>query len=219
MFVCDVPRSKSDFLKIADMENELFDGMALSPDNSLAIFDFCPEVYSAIYGELGEIVGYSSVFLMRQEYAFQFISGELTEPDLTPNMLFSLSDPDFRTGHAYVGSVVVKDGFSMVTRSILLASLLSWRMTQMTRLALPRLPVFMIAVSDQGEQMVRFVGAKRLNDGARRKDGKAVYGRTITPGFMARANASLHRCMSAGLVQMEFDNCYKAEGMVEAPVC
>lgn len=218
MFVCDVPRSRSDFLKINDMENSLFEGMALSREGALAIFDFCPEVYSALYGEMGEIVGYSSVFLMRQEYASQFISGALAEPDLTPDMLYPLSDPRYRTGHAYVGSVVVKDGFSMVTRSILLASLLSWRMTQMTRLALPRLPVFMIAVSEQGEQMVRFVGAKRLNDGAGRKDGKAVYGRTITPGFMARANASLHRCVSAGLVQMEFDNCYKAEAMAEAPV-
>jgi hypothetical protein len=217
-FLCEVPRNASDMMNIATLERELFGGMALSVESALNLYEFCPEIYSALYCEGNTIAGYSSVFPMKAEYAEEFIAGRLTEPELQPHMLLPPSAPDFQRSRAYVGSVVVRDDYGLVTRSILLAGLLSWRMTQMTHLSLRRMPVFMMAVSEQGSQMVRFVGAKKLNDGAIRKDGKAIYGRTVTPGFLTRANASLQRCMSAGLVQMRFDNCHKAKALETAPV-
>jgi hypothetical protein len=210
MFVCDVPRSTDDFLEIMKTEHRLFGEMALSEADAMNIFDFCPEIYSAIYNDSQTIVGYSSIFPMQEQYASDFISGSIGEPDLKPHMLVKSNSEYINTSLAYIGSVVVLEQYGAITRSILLASLLSWRMTQMSRLALRRMPVFMIAVSDQGDQMVRFVGARKLNDGSKRKDGKSVFGRSITPGFMARANNSLQRCMAAGLVQMKFDNCHEA---------
>lgn len=209
MFVCDVPRSQEDFSDIIKMERNLFGDLALREKDAIEIFEFCPEFYSALYDTDGSIAGYSSIFPMKEAYASEFINGALSEPELKPYMLTAAASLDMEKSLAYVSSVVVSDKFGAITRSILLASLLSWRMTQMSRLALRRIPVFMIAVSDQGDQMVRFAGAKKLRDGAARKDGKTVFGRTITPGFLARANSSLQRCMAAGLVQMNFQNCHE----------
>ncbi|MGC1860806.1 MAG: hypothetical protein WA733_06685, partial [Methylocystis sp.] len=167
----------------------MFGELALSDENAKRIFDFCPEFYSAIYDDTGAIIAYSSAFPLKSEHASDLISGAMTEPDLEPDMLIS-AEGSIEKSKVYIGSVVVSDRFDPFTRSILLSSLLSWRVTQMTQLAVSRLSVFMLTVSEEGDRMVHFVGAKKLNDGAKRKDGKSVYGRTITPGFIARASRS-----------------------------
>jgi hypothetical protein len=209
MFVCDVPRSAPDFLSLIGTERRLFGEFALSDAKALSIFEFCPEFYSAIYANDGSIVAYSSAFPLKTEYASDLISGAMAESDLEPEMLISTEGP-IGNSKVYIGSVVVADHFDPITRAILLSSLLSWRMIQMTHLALSRLSVFMVTVSEQGDQMVRFVRAKKLNDGTNRKDGKSVYGRTITPGFVARASSSLERCANGRLVQMRYERRQKA---------
>jgi hypothetical protein len=208
MFVCDVPRSLADFLSLMSTERRLFGELALSDENAKRIFDFCPEFYSAIYDDTGAIIAYSSAFPLRSEHASDLISGAMTEPDLEPDMLIS-AEGSIEKSKVYIGSVVVSDRFNPFTRSILLSSLLSWRVTQMTQLAVSRLSVFMVTVSEEGDRMVHFVGAKKLNDGAKRKDGKSVYGRTITPGFIARASRSLERCANGRFVEMRFERCHK----------
>jgi hypothetical protein len=60
-------------------------------------------------------------------------------------------------------------------------------------------------VAEQGERMIRYVGAKQLNDGINRKDGLPVYGRVVTPGFLSRAAATMERCLNSRVVQMNLD--------------
>ncbi len=208
MFTCKVPTA-NDIHGLIAIEHRLFEGISLSERRILEVHEFCPEFFCVLRDDNANIVGYSSVFTMKPEEASRFIAGELSEPDLAPDLLLTPSDANFCTTHAYVGSVVIDGDFNILTRSALLASLLSWRMTQMTRLALRRLPVFMMSASEQGSQLVRFIGARTIADGAERGDGMAIYGRTITPGFLNRANKALRRCLSSGFVKMDFANCHE----------
>jgi hypothetical protein len=206
MFTCKVP-DKVGILRLANIEHKLFEGISLSPDRLQAIHEFCPEMFCVIENDDNDVVGYSSVFTMMPEQALRFISGEISEPDLSPELLTPPSAANFNKTHAYVASVVVVGDFNVITRSVLLASLLSWRMTQMTRLELRRVPVFMISASEHGSQLVRFVGARILREAADRGGGNAIYGRTITPSFMNHANKALQRCLSSGFVKMDFAGC------------
>jgi hypothetical protein len=206
MFTCKVP-DEVGIRRLTKIERQLFEGISLSTERLFEIHNFCPEMFCVIENEDTNIVGYSTIFTMAPDQALHFISGKISEPDLSPELLITPSDKNFSETHAYIGSVVVTGDFNVITRSVLLASLLSWRMTQMTRLALRRLPVFMISASENGSQLVRFVGARVLKEAAEREDGSAVYGRTITPSFMKRANKALHRCLSSGFVKMDFSGC------------
>lgn len=208
MFTCKVP-DEAGIRHLATIEQQLFNGIALSAEGILKIYDFCPEMFCVIENDDGNIVGYSSIFTMLPDEALRFIAGDFSEPDLVPELLISPEHENFSKTHAYVGSVVIIGDFNIITRSVLLASLLSWRMKQMTRLALRRLPVFMISASEQGSQLVRFVGARTLKDAAERRDGNAIYGRTITPSFLAHANKALQRCLSSGFVKMDFAGCHE----------
>lgn len=186
MFVCNVRKDRTEFVEIVRMENKLFGDLALRERDALDIFELCPECYSALYDSEGIIDGYSAVFPMKATYASAFINGSLSEPEIRPGMLARPDTPEFSESHCYISSVVVSDRLGAITRSMLLTSLLSWRMSQMSRLSLRRIPIFMITASEQGDQMVGFSGAKMLRDGSTRRDGKAVFGRSKTPGFMAR---------------------------------
>ncbi|QGM44668.1 hypothetical protein [Methylocystis heyeri] len=209
MFTCKVP-DEAGIRRLTKIEHHLFDGVSLSKERIREIHEFCPEMFCVIENEDANIVGYSTIFTMAPEQALHFISGSISEPDLSPELLITPSDDNFSKTHAYIGSVVVTGDFNVITRSVLLSSLLSWRMTQMTRLALRRLPVFMIAASENGSQLIRFVGARILKEAAEREDGAPVYGRTITPSFMNRANKALQRCLSSGFVKMDYSGCSRS---------
>jgi hypothetical protein len=211
MFVCEIPRRRSDVSKIAEIEQRLFGDITLRESDALPVYEKCSEYYCVLYDQSGEVSGYSIIFPMQENFYSEFIKGSITEEDIKPYMLLCPKSPEFTKAHHYVSSVVVLNHFDVITRSILVTSLLSWRMTQMDRLSLRRVPVFMMTATEEGDQMVRFVGAKKISDGKNRKDRKAVYGRTITPGFVMRANAKLHRCLTNGLVRMNFENCCEAK--------
>jgi hypothetical protein len=208
MFTCKVP-DEAGIRHLASIEHKLFEGISLSTDRLQKIYEFCPEMFCVLENDDGSVVGYSTIFTMLPDDAQRLISGDLAEPDLAPELLIAPKDENFSKSHGYIGSVVITGEFNIITRSVLLASLLSWRMKQMTRLALRRFPVFMISASEQGSQLVRFVGARTLKDGAERRDGNAIYGRTITPSFLNHANRALQRCLSSGFVKMDFAGCHE----------
>ena len=168
------------------------------------IFKSRPEIYTAILGPDDAVAAYSSAYPLKREWAEALIAGDITEPDLTPSMLLRRHD-GLEGSCVYVGSVVVVSTNDPLTKAILLASLLSWRVQQLRAASVKRLSVFMTPVADQGERMIRYIGAKQLNDGTNRKDGYPVYGRIITPGFLSRATSMMERCLNSRVVQMNLD--------------
>jgi hypothetical protein len=100
---------------------------------------------------------------------------------------------------------VVGGDYDAITKSVLLASMFSWRVQQLHHVAVGRLSVMMTAVTKQGERMIRKFGAKQLNGSAHRKDGYAVYGREVTPRFLYRATVVMDKCLNSGIVQMNRD--------------
>lgn len=87
-------------------------------------------------------------------------------------------------------------------KSVLLASMFSWRAQQLHHVSINRLSVMMTAATKQGERLIRRMGARQLNAVANRKDGYAVYGRAITPRFLRRATATIEKCLNSNVVQM-----------------
>ena len=106
--------------------------------------------------------------------------------------------------YVYVGSVVVGHQYDGLTKATLLASLLSWRSRQLRDAAIKRLSIIMVGVSDQGDRLIRYVGAKKLRDGFERKDGYPIYGRKVTRGFLLRATNSIERCINSRMVVMDY---------------
>jgi hypothetical protein len=150
------------------------------------------------------VAAYSSAYPLKREWAEAFIAGDITEPDLMPSMLLARHD-GLEGSCVYIGSVVVVSQNDPLTKAILLASLLSWRVQQLKAASVKRLSVFMTPVAEQGERMIRLIGAKQMSDGTCRKDRYPVYGRVITPGFLSRATATMERCLNSHFVQMNLD--------------
>jgi len=204
MFVCGVPKDSGEFSRLLCVERRLFGDLSLSSAMADSIFRFRPEIYSAILGQGESVAAYTSAFPLKPEWADAFIAGDVTEPDLTPGMLLGRHDC-LEGARVYIGSVVIDSACNPLMKSTLLASLVAWRVRQMRAASVKRLSVMMTAVTKRGERMIRSVGARQLNDGANRKDGHAIYGREITPGFLGRVTAAMERCLNSGLVQMDFD--------------
>jgi len=168
------------------------------------IFKFRPEIYTVILGPQQTVAAYSSAFPLKRKWAEAFVAGDVTEPELTPDMLLGRQDC-LDDACVYIGSVVVASNYNPLMKATLLASLFSWRMQQLRDTSVRRLVVIMTAATKQGERMIRAVGAKPLNGGANRKDGYTVYERQITPGFLYRATAVMERCLNSRIVQMNFE--------------
>ena len=204
MFVCGVPRDSSEFSRLVSVEQGLFGGLSVPPQMAHEIFEFRPEIYTAVVAPDQSVAAYSSAYPLKAHWAEEFVAGHVTEPELTSDMLLERQDSHERSC-VYVGSVVVASNYDPFTKSILLASLFSWRVQQMRHASIDRLSLIMTAVTKQGERMIRRIGARQLNDGAHRKDGHAIYGREITPRFLVRATAMMAQCLGDGIVQMSFE--------------
>jgi hypothetical protein len=201
MFICGIPTSSDEFSRVLSVEQSLFGDLSVPPVMAYEIFNARPEIYSAIIGPNDTVAAYSSVYPLKRECAEAFIAGDITEPDLTLSMLLGRND-DHEGSYAYIGSVVAVSRYDTLSRTTLLTSLLSWRVQQLKAASVKRLSVFMTPVTEQGERLVRLVGARQLNDGANRKDGYSIYGRAITPGFLSLAIATMERCLNGHVVQM-----------------
>jgi hypothetical protein len=204
MLVCGVPKNSDEFSRIHSVEQSLFGNLSLSPAMADDIFKFCPEIYTVIVGAQQTVAAYSSAFPLKRKWAQAFIAGDITEPDLTPDMLLGRHDC-LQDCCIYIGSVVVASTYDSLMKATLLASLCSWRIQQLQATSANRLTVVMTAATKQGQRMIRSAGAKPLNDGANRKDGHTVYGRQITLGFLCRVTAAMERCLNSGIVQMNLD--------------
>jgi hypothetical protein len=204
MFVCGVPKDSSEFARVLKVEQGLFGDLSLPPSMAHQMFDFRPEIYAAVVGPDDSVAAYSSIYPLKKKWADAFVAGDVTEPDLTTDMLLTRQDCHERSS-IYIGSVVVGGNYDPITKSVLLASMFSWRVQQLHHVAVGRLSVMMTAVTKQGERMIRKFGAKQLNGGARRRDGYAVYGREITPRFLYRATLVMEKCLNSGMVEMDRD--------------
>jgi hypothetical protein len=189
---------------VLKVEQELFGALSLAPATAHEIFEFRPEVYAAVVGPEDRVAAYSSIYPLKKKWADAFVAGDITEPDLTAAMLLTRQDCH-EGSNIYIGSVVVDSTYDPIMKSVLLASMFSWRVQQLRHVSVGRLSVMMTAVSKQGERMIRKFGASELNAGANRKDGYAVYGRDVTPRFLFRATAAMERCLNSGIVQMNRD--------------
>ncbi len=216
MFVCGVPRDSSEFTRVLEVEQGLFGDLSLPRAMAHQMFEFRPEIYAAVLGPDDSVAAYSSIYPLKKKWADAFVAGDVTEPDLTTDMLLTRQDCHERSS-IYIGSVVVGDNYDPITKSVLLASLFSWRVQQLHHVAIGRLSVMMTAVTKQGERMIRKFGARQLNGGAHRKDGYAVYGREVTPRFLYRATLVMDKCLNSGIVRMDRDFVPNTGAAIRAP--
>jgi hypothetical protein len=201
MFVCGVPKDSSEFSRVLKVEQGLFGDNALPAAMAHQIFEFRPEIYAAVLGPDDSVAAYSSVFPLKKEAAEAFVAGDITEPELTTAMLLTRQDCH-ECASIYIGTLAVGDNYDPIMKSVLLASMFSWRAQQLNHVAINRLSVMMTAATKQGERLIRRMGATQLNASANRKDGYAVYGRAITPRFLRRATATIEKCLNNGVVRM-----------------
>jgi hypothetical protein len=204
MFVCGIPNNSDEFSRVLTVEQKLFGGLSIPPAVAQAIFKIRPEIFTAVVGRGASVAAYSSAYPLQQQWAQALIAGDITEPELTPDMLLGRHDCH-EDSCVYIGSVVIDGDYDPLTKAILLSSLLSWRAQQLRDASIKRLSVIMTGVTKQGERLIRYVGAKQLNDGVNRKDGHPIYGRRITPGFLHRATAVIERCLNSRIVEMNLN--------------
>jgi hypothetical protein len=204
MFVCGIPKDSDEFSRVLTVEQKLFGGLSIPSTVAHEFFKFRPEIFTAVAIRGGTVAAYSSAYPLQRRWAQALIAGDITEPELTPEMLLRRQDCH-EDSHVYIGSVVIDGGHDPLTKTILLSSLLSWRAQQMRDASIKRLSVVMTGVTKQGERLIHYVGAKQLNDGANRRDGYPIYGRKITPGFLHRATTVIERCLNSQIVEMNLD--------------
>lgn len=205
MYICGVPKNRAEFTKLVDFEQALFGDRALSPEASLELFKKRPEVYTAVVCPKGSIAAYLTTYPLQPKWAQALIEGDITEPELTPDMLLTRRDK-LEGSCIYIGSVVVDSKLDPILKSILLISLGQFHVRQLQAEAVRRFSVIMTTVSKEGGRLVNWIGAKKLNDGANRKDGLDVYGRTITRGFIYQACASVERFFDNKFVHIDFSS-------------
>ena len=189
---------------VACVERNLFGSLSISESVAHEIFRVRPEIFSAITGPGSSVAAYSTIYPLKPHWAKALIAGDIAEPDLKADMLLARHD-SHHDACIYIGSVVVDGNFDPLTKSILLSSILSWRTQQLRDASIRRLSVVMTGVSKKGERLIRYLGAKQLNDGTSRKDGYAIYGRTVSQGFLARATSTIERCLNNRTVKMDLN--------------
>jgi len=203
MYICCVPKNLAEFKKLIDVEQSLFGDRALSLEASVALFKNRPDIYTAVLCPKGSVAAYLTAYPLQPKCAEALIEGTITEPELTPDMLLTRHAKLERSSF-YIGSVVVDSKLDPILKSILLISLAQYRVRQLQADQIRRFSVIMTAVSKEGRRLVNWIGAEKLNDGANRKDGLDVYGRTITQGFIYQACAAAERFFDNKFVHIDY---------------
>ena len=204
MFHCGVPRNAAEFSRIWSVEQELFGDLSVPASVAREIFHQRPELFLAIFCARSTVAAYTVGYPLQPRWAKALIAGDLTEPELMPDMLLTHKD-SHEGAQVYIGSVVVDEKHDALTRASLMAALVSWRARQMREASIRRMSLIMSGVSKQGEKLIRYVKAKELNGAENRRDGLAMYGRTITPGFLNRATVAIERCFNSRSIEMSLD--------------
>ena len=203
MFVCGVPKNIAEFSGVFNVSEDQFGELSISLNMAKRIFAFRPEIYSAIMTRNGTPAAYSSAYPLKEEWANAFAVGDIAEPDLTPDMLLSREDA-LNGASVYIGTVVVAGNFDPFTKSVLLASLFSWRARQMQDASVKRITAIMTPVTKHGQRLARYIGAERL--GARTDvNGYAIYSRKLSPGFLYRITSSMEKLLSNSMVRLNLE--------------
>jgi hypothetical protein len=201
MFICGAPKDSAEFSRVWEVEQKLFGTLSVRPSVAHEIYKARPELFAAIFSQDQTAAAYSVVYPLRPRYAQALIDGDISEPDITPDMLLTYED-SHEDACIYVGSVVVDESYDSLTRASLLAGLVSWRAAQMRRASIKRVSLIMTGVSKSGEKLIRYVGAKQLKDAESRSDGYAMWGRSITPGYLYRITVMVERYFNGRIVKM-----------------
>ncbi len=204
MFVCRVPRDSAEFVRLLNVEQKLFEGLSIPPAMAQNFFRLRPELFTAIIASDDSVAAYTIALPLQPRWAEAFIAGDITETELTPGMLLERNQ-SLEGANIYIASVVVSDRYDPLTKLVLIAGLLSWRIKQLQSVAVSQLSVIMTPVTEQGERLARFAGATLLNSGINRKDGYAVCGREVTSGFLSRAATAMERCLNGAVIRINFD--------------
>ncbi len=205
MFYCGVPRDTAEFLRVWSVEQNRFGDLSVPARIAQEIFRLRPELFTAIFCSKLTVAAYTVGYPLQPRWAQALIAGDVIEPELTPDMLLSRKE-SHEGASVYIGSVVVAEHYDALTRASLMAALASWRARQMREASIRRMSLMMTGVSKQGEKLIRYVKAKKLNGAENRKDGYAIYGRTITPSFLNRATIAIERCFNSSSVEMSLDS-------------
>jgi hypothetical protein len=203
MFVCGVPRNIAEFSDVFNVSEDQFGELSISLSMARSIFAFRPEIYSAIIARNGAPAAYSSAYPLKEEWANAFVAGDIAEPDLTPDMLLSRQDA-LNGASVYVGSVVVASHYDPFTKSVLLASLFSWRARQMQDASVKRITAIMTPVTKHGQRLARYIGAERLGTKTD-VNGHAIYSRKLSPGFLYRITSSMEKLLSNSMVRLNLE--------------
>jgi hypothetical protein len=203
MFVCGVPKNITEFLSVFNFGEDQFGEFSIPLKMARNIFAFRPEIYLAVTALNGTVAAYSSVYPLKKKWADAFIAGDIAEPDLTPDMLLSRQDALEGTC-IYIGSIVVGRNYDPFSKSVLLASLFSWRAQQLQDASVKRITAIMTPVTKHGERLVRYVGAKRLGTNTDVND-HGIYSREVSPSFLYRITSSVERFLSNSMVEMNLN--------------
>src|SRR5215210_7984120 len=173
MFVCRVPRNLQEFAKLHALEERLFGHYAMSLETAAEMFTKRPEIFNAVFDQNGEVLAYTSSFMLRPKWGKALTRGEITGDELQADMVYGRHDRHTDL-HLFIGSVVVDPKCDPIQRCILLSSLMWFRIQQLRAASLDRFAAIMTTASEQGERLARRLGAKKVTDGATCRDGLDV---------------------------------------------
>ncbi len=204
MFYCGVPRNAVEFSRVWHFEQTQFGNLSVPAPVAREIFQQRPELFLAIFCKKSTVAAYSVGYPLKPRWAQALIAGYVTEPELMPDMLLGRHD-SHEGASVYIGSLVVAEHYDAFTRASLMAALASWRARQLRDASIRRMSLVMTGVSKQGQKLIHYVRAKKLNSAENRKDGYAIYGRTITPSYLNKATIAIERCFNSSSVEMSLD--------------
>src|ERR1700716_826420 len=92
MFVCGVPKDSCEFARVLKVEQRLLGELSLTPTMAHHMFDFRAEIYATVVGPDDSVAAYSSIYPLKKKWADAFVAGDITEPDLTTDMLLTRQD-------------------------------------------------------------------------------------------------------------------------------
>jgi hypothetical protein len=189
-FRCAILRGSDDFTKLVDLDQRVFGTATLSRASAEAIFHTRPELYSAVFDPDGEVAGYLDIYPLRRECARMLRRGHIGEAELHPGMLLGRSENHDRCD-LYIGSLVIAGRYDPIVKSALLSALLKLRLIHMRALKVGRVNLLMSIASARGERLARRLGARKIQEGGKRRDGLDLYSGYTTQSSLAAFTAAM----------------------------
>src|SRR5271165_5692875 len=92
MFYCGVPRNAAEFSRVWSLEQSQFGDLSVTAPVAHEIFHQRPELFLAIFCEKSTVAAYSIGYPLHPRWAQALIAGDITEPELMPDMLLTHND-------------------------------------------------------------------------------------------------------------------------------